>query len=229
MRNQNFLFIIFCLVLTVGLMESYALFKDHFSSRKEDSQKISSLRENLEREKLQVAELRSQIYDFQQEVAAQLPALEKIDKLSPGPQSFQLRSLASVSQKPTSSWELSSPLSAQGLAEFRKKDYSAAAKIFLEITQKYPTSPKIIEAYFFLGESYFLGAKSQECLDIVQEMMTQFPDNELTGFMMLRMGQILQGRGRSEEATEVYKTVAKFFPANQELKNQALTLAKSVE
>lgn len=226
MRSQNFLFISFCLILLVGLMQSYALFQDYFSPYKEDQNKISMLKNQLEKEKLKRIIVQNELYDFRQEIATNIPELQSIAKDA---KTYQLRSLASVSQAPISGFDLSKTLSERAKAEFREGKYDSAAQSFVELIKKYPTSPLVIESYFFMGESYFLSKKPQECLDVVDMMMSQFPDNELTGFLMLRMGQILLARGRDDEAKEVFATVGEKFSFNQELKNQAQRLERSSE
>lgn len=226
MRNQNFLFVVFCLVLTMGLMQGYFAFQEYFSPHKENLKQIAKLKGELERQHLKVAELESQVVDFQQEVAAQLPALEKL----PGtPKNFQIRNLASITQKPLDAFEMSGPLSERAKSEFRKQDFVAASKTFKELTEKFPTSPQVVEAYFFWAESLFLSSKPQECLDVVEQMLVQYPSHELTGFILLRMGQILQSRNRGDEAKEVYRSVAKSFSGNVELKRQAEQMEKSVQ
>lgn len=226
MAKQNFLFLTVCLILLTGIMQAYFVFERHFSPHKDDAQKIAKLSVALEEKNLRIASLESQLVDFQQEIAAQLPALKKLD---PSPKTFQLRSLASVMQKPLDAFEMSGSLSEKAKADFRRGDFSAAAKSFAHLTQKYPTSPLVIQAYFFWAESLYLNSRHQECLDVIDQMMTQFPEHELTGFIMLRMGQILQARSRTEEAAEVFKVVGKTFASNTELKVQADKLVKSIE
>jgi TolA-binding protein len=226
MGKQNFLFVIFCLVLVTGLMQSYFMFQDYFSPHWDDLRRISELKREVEEKNLKIAELENQIVDFQQSVAAELPALRKIEKT---PKTFQLRNLASVTQKPIDAFEMSGTLSEKARAEFRRGDFKAAAKSFARLTEKFPTSPVVVEAYFFWGESLYMSGRHQECLDVVDEMMTLFPDHELTGFLMLRMGQVLQARNRSEEAAEVFKVVGKNFASNHELKVQAEKLIQTVE
>jgi TolA-binding protein len=225
MKSQNFLFLTFCLVLVMGLMQSFFFFKDYFSPIKAYQHKISTMHLKLEKEKLRSAQFRNQVFDFQQEVAATLPALNKI---SPIPENFQLRSLASVTQKPLNAFEMSGALSEKARAEFRRKEYIQAAHTFELLTQKYPTSPKVIQAYFFWAESLFMSNQAQDCLDVIDVMITQFPDADLTGFIMLRMGQILEVKSRSEEAKEVYRTVAVKFAGNHELMSQAEKLYKGI-
>lgn len=226
MRNQNFLFICFCLILLTGLIQSYALFQNHFSPHKDDQKKIAELNNLLEKEKLQRILVQNQLSDYQQEIAANLPEFESIAK---GSDQYQLRNLASVSQAPIDGFDLSKSLSERAKAEFREGQFDQAVKSFAELTKKYPSSPLVAESYFFMGESYFMLQKPQDCLDVVDKMMNHFPEHELTGFLMLRMGQILQSQGRSHEAKEVFSLVSEKFAYNHELKDQAKSLERSAE
>ena len=226
MAKQNFLFLTFCLVILSGIMQAYFLFDRHFSPHKDDLKKIAHLQSELEEKEMRITAVEAQFVDFQQEIASQLPALQKLDK---NPKTFQLRNLASVTQKPIDSFEMSSTLSEKARAEFRKGDFKNSAKSFAQLTEKFPTSPLVVQAYFFWAESLYLNKQFQECLDVVDQMMTQYPEHELTGFIMLRMGQILQSRSRGEEASEVYRLVGKNFSSNSELKKQAEALGRSVE
>ena len=56
-----------------------------------------------------------------------------------------------------------------------------------------------------------------------------YPDNELTGFIMLRMGQIFESRERKNEALEVYRVVMDNFKDSADLKTQAGMLARKLE
>ncbi len=226
MGKQNFLFITFCMVLITGLMLSYFKFKEYFSPHRDDFRKITQLKQTVEEKDLAIAALQSQLIDFHQEVAAQIPALKRIEKI---PRTFQMRNLASVTQTPTESFEMSGALSEKARAEFRSGDFKASANRLSKLVQKYPTSPVVVEAYFFWGESLFMTGQHPECLDVVDQMMTLFPEHELTGFLMLRMGQILQSRNRGEEASEVYRIVKQNFSFNSELKLQAQKLSETVE
>lgn len=208
----------------MGLMQSYALFKNYFSPHKMDQKIISELKISIEKEKMKTIVLQNQIFDFQQEVAATLPSLDSVDR---NPSTFQVRNLASISQKPLLEMDLSGSLSQKAKSEFRQGEYSKAIESFKLLNERYPTSPLIVESYFLLGESYFLKNDVQECMDIVEHMMNHYPEHELTGFLMLRMGQVFQSQGRSDEAREVFRVVSQKFAFNQELKKQAEQLEKS--
>jgi len=224
MKSQTYLFVIFCLLLTTGLIEVNNLFHEYFSPMKAQQEHIARLEAQIERQKLQVAMLKNQIADETQQVAWAVPAL---DKMKPDSKNYALRNIASVSQSAIEPLDLSKPLLEQAKAEFRRGDYDRSAQTFQELMKKYPTSPVLVESLFFQAESYFMGGKYQECLDVVDHMVTQFPDHELTGYILLRQGQILEARHRSEEAEEVFRLVMKKFAYNHELSAQAKKLLQT--
>ncbi len=224
MDKGNFLFCTFCLVVTMGLMESFSMFNAHFSPEVENQKRIAQLQRQVELKKLQAAELQNQIIDFQQQVALQLPALQRI---SPSSKNFQLRSLASITQAPTKQFDLSATLLDRGQAQFRDKNFTASAQTFHSLINQFPTSPLVIQAHFFWAESLFLSGEQQKCLDVIDQMIELYPEQELTGFIMLRMGQILQARNRGDEASEVYRAVEQNFASNQELAHQAKEMLQS--
>lgn len=200
------------------------MFNAHFSPEVENQKRIAQLQRQVELKKLQAAELQNQIIDFQQQVALQLPALQRI---SPSSKNFQLRSLASITQAPTKQFDLSATLLDRGQAQFRDKNFTASAQTFHSLINQFPTSPLVIQAHFFWAESLFLSGEQQKCLDVIDQMIELYPEQELTGFIMLRMGQILQARNRGDEASEVYRAVEQNFASNQELAHQAKEMLQS--
>ncbi len=221
MKQQN-LFAIFCLVLTLGILLSYGALRDHFSDSKDLLKQVAFWKEQKDRVELRTAVLQDQMRAFQVEVAKTIP--EK------GPwQSFDQKNLFSQVRLPASELgvDLSSSELERGRKFFRDHKYTEAIRAFQELIDKYPSSGKAVEARFLLAESLFLSAQYSSCIDEIEIMMTQYPENELTGFIMLRMGQVLQSRNRSFEAAEVYQTVIRRFPASLSLKDQAEKLLKT--
>jgi len=101
--------------------------------------------------------------------------------------------------------------------DFRSDNYTAAAAKFRQVIERYPVSKDIIETHFLLAESLFLSGQIDASMDLVDEMMTRYPDSELTGFIMLRMGQVLEKKNRLDEALEVYQAVFRQFPKSPAL------------
>ncbi len=94
---------------------------------------------------------------------------------------------------------------------FGEKAYDKAIREFNGLLEKYPLSQHSVEARFFIAESYFLKKDFRNSLSEIDEMVTQYPQHDLTGFILLRMGQISEYNNQAEEASEIYKTVTKKF------------------
>ena len=216
--SANLFFSVFCLVLAAALAHSYSLFAAYFSPERDLVRKVAELESKVEREALKRSLAEARLSDYRFQVAKVLP------KNAPG-----LRSIASVSVEPVREMDLSGVLLERGKESFNKKNYSEAIFAFKELVNKYPSSSHVVMAHFFLAESYFLLSKPEDALNEIQFMMSQFPDDEKTGFIMLRMGQILEARERYAEAAEVYRTIQREFSSHHALKNQAKELLSKVQ
>lgn len=224
MRNQNSLFVVFCLCLTVGFLGAYAAFVGHFNGHEEYELKLISLQKQVEKEKFSNSLLTYQLKDFQQTVAQVLPEEGKLQA------KYELRNLSAVTRIPASeaALDLSGVIYEKGKRYFNNRDYERAIGEFTQILEKYPLSRHSVEARFFIAESYFLKRDFHSSLAQIDEMVTHYPQHDLTGFILLRMGQISEINSQPAEAAEVYKTVATNF-VNPDLKKQARKLAQSVE
>lgn len=226
--RTNLLFISFCLGLLAILVEVNSYFQGYFSDSKEYLKISQQLQIENERERLKTALVKNQLHDFEQDIARVLPT----DQLRiTNSKDYQLKMLASSVRLPASAEgvDLSSVLMEKGKSELKKEQYSSAAKVFQEVIQKYPISSQVVEAHFLLGESYFQSGKFDECLDVVYEMMNHFPQNEMTGYLMLRNAQILANRKRAAEAAELYRVVIRQFSSSEGLRQQAEKLLRGVD
>jgi tetratricopeptide (TPR) repeat protein len=224
MKSQNALFLVFCLSLTVGLLAAFNIFTAHFNGHQQYEARLESAQSNLQQEKFHNTLLVHQLKDFQQTVAQVLPDNQKLQA------QFQLKNWASVVRVPASVdyLDLSGALFEKGKKNFAGQEYDKAIRDFNRLLKEYPLSQHTVEARFFVAESYFLKKDFRESLSQIDEMVSQYPDNDLTGFILLRMGQISEYNSQTEEASEIYKTVLKNFKS-EELREQAKKLAKNIE
>jgi TolA-binding protein len=218
------LFLVFILCLTVGLQQSYQVFREHYSDSHDLEKEIGSLNEKSQRQALQAALLQNQVDDLQANVYA---TLEKKGEHLAWNERQWMKSLRGPASVP-----LIDSKSAQLLIEakdlFRAQKYPSATENLRKLISDYPVSKDIVEAHFLLAEALFVQGQLDASLDVIDQMMTRYPDSEMTGFIMLRMGQILEARKRSSDAKEVYRTVLREFPHSFELKQQAESLLKGV-
>jgi TolA-binding protein len=181
-------------------------------------------KQEIEREKLKTALVQNQLTDLREGVAQILPTHGLSSKDIADARLFELAQAVRVPAA-DASIDLSSVLMNQGREEFKNQHYEKAAHIFRDVISKYPVSPQIIDAHFLLGESLFQTEKYDDCLDVIYEMVSQFPQSEMTGYLMLRNAQIFQMRKRKKEAVEIYTIVQQQFASHAALKEQARRLA----
>lgn len=224
MKSQNSLFVIFCLCLTVGLLGVYNVFIGYFNGHQEYEMRLSALQQKVDNEKFNNSLLSYQLKDFQQTVAQVLPDNKNLQA------KYELKNLASSVRAPASdeAIDLSPVLFEKGKKFFNSQSYDKAIRSFNDLVEKYPLSNHSVEARFFIAESFFLKKDFKSCLQEIDTMVSQYPDNDLTGFILLRMGQISEFNNQTEEASEVYNAVQKRFK-NDQLKQQARKLAQSIE
>ena len=60
-------------------------------------------------------------------------------------------------------------------------------------------------------------------------MMNHYPQNEMTGYLMLRNAQILTQKRRNVEASELYRVIIRQFQTSEMLKQQAQKMLQGVE
>ncbi len=222
---MRFYFLTTCLATLTFNMAIFAVFVDHFSVRKDQLAVIERLKSELSQERFSSKLTLFQFKDFQESVALALPARQDLQF-----KSEQLRGLASIVRPDSSEskFDLSGVYFKRGKKYFKEREYSAAMREFERVLNLYPLSMYTIESNFFLTECLFLLKDYKKTLQQIDKMVLNYPDHELTGFSLLRMGQISEIHHQIEEATEIYKTVGQNFK-DQDLIRQAKLMAENIE
>ncbi len=206
-------FLSFILVLTLGWMQFYASVRERFNGVQELEEKVEATRRASERREIEIALEREQFLEFRQFVATLMPDVLKEKGL--GTEGYPFRSLASTISR-TEAIEvkraIAKTLFERGKSYFRDKEYAKAVKVFKQVTDKFGFSPFVAEAFFLSAESLFQLNEMEECTSVVHTMVELFPQHELTGFALVRLGRIYEMQNRNEEAIDIYRTVIRSFP-----------------
>lgn len=178
--------------------------------------------EQVRREESLRADLaEDRLSDFKGQVAAVLPhELSQADAKN----QYPLRQLASVvTQQGALQIERASGLLDNGKAKFRLGEFDESNSILYSLIAKYPESVHIAEAYFLLAEGQFQSKDYEASIATIEKMISLFPENELTGFALLRLGRIYEIQDRLEDASDIYKSVIANFkqPQWSDLQKQA--------
>jgi pentatricopeptide repeat protein len=143
---------------------------------------------------------------------------------------YEIRNIASVLNSTNSSLQIerASSLLEKAKEDFRTKNFEQSNLRLSRLIKLYPDSLHGPEARFLLVEGYFQARDYEACIEVVEEMIRLYPESELTGFALLRLGRIYEGRDRIEDAAEIYRSVVSHF-SQTELKRQAQLSLKAVD
>lgn len=214
-----------CLLVCMGIMQSYSHFRYYFSGAEQLKAEVAKLNHELEGQKLRTMVAMERAEDLRQSVAAALPP-ELINLVPQHAQKYQLRSIASVTQ--TGNLEkIRNPqnILQEGKEAFRKNHFEQASKIFESLVDVYPWSPVAPEALFLAVECQFQLERKTPMITLVEEMVSRYPESDLTGFALLRLSEMYVQEGRKDDAIEIVDTVVQNFP-NGDLRQQAEQVKK---
>ncbi len=193
-------------------MWSYSLFSSHFAGAPDATFKVEKMEADLAELQKEKAKLAYQFEDFRQNAALHWPEARKKDYRWP----------ASITV------DLSTSLYEKGRRSFQEKKWDEALTIFNQLLTEYPYSKWVTEAQYYLCEVEFQVRDFKATADCVTQMVEMFPESELTGFQLMRLGQVHEINGQVGEATEVYQIVQSQFE-EPILKRQSMESIKRLE
>ena len=215
--NTN-LFLVYILTLTSAITYFYVEAREYFSPVKHLSKKISHLENKLQEEKFKNLLTSYEFHDFRAYVGTLIPkALEETgyQKKFNQEKSYPIRSLASVTQKRTNenlAVSRANLVFEEGKKYFREQKYEAAVNSFKNLVEKHPYSAHVPESMFLLVESHFVLRNYDQSVYYANKMLDIYPDSELTGYALVRLGKVYEFQDRYTDAIDIYKTVIKSFP-----------------
>lgn len=110
----------------------------------------------------------------------------------------------------------------QGFKQLNQTDYKGAESSFKQFTSKYSSDPLIGNAWYWLGEAYYVQRDYTKAADSFRQGYTKLPDGPKAGDNLLKLAMSLSAMDRSKESCVVLKQVDKKFSANSEaIRNKA--------
>jgi TolA-binding protein len=215
--NTN-VFVVFSLCITLGLSYLYTELREFYSPAKRLSSEVHALEEKIREERFKRLLLSYEFQDFRNEVATVLPKAIRENGGDEAEKTFPMRSLASVVQSRSNenlNIEKARIIFSKAKKYFRDKKYSEASSAFANLIKSHPYSADLPEAMFLLVESQYQLHHLDICISWINQMIELYPDNELTGYAMVRLGKIFESQERHEEALDIYRTVLKSFPQRE--------------
>lgn len=217
--KKNGLFLVTSLFVLLFWQWAFYQLKGHYSGMHEARRQIAQLRLDLAHADVRAEVVQYKFDLFRQDVAKAIPTLN-IDPL----QRDGARSIASVVQAPPEEFLALAQVesSIENLrALFEKRRYKEVIQKAKNILSLNPVSTNLVSVYFMLSESYYQNNQFEACMETAQIMTRQFPENDKTGYVLLRVGLFLKEKNRIEEAQNMFSLVAHAFAQEKELKEQA--------
>lgn len=94
----------------------------------------------------------------------------------------------------------------------RGGDYVTAARAFRGYTQKYPHSALAPNAYYWLGESYYVTQNYKVSLDTFHTLLKNYPESEKVPDALLKVGYCQAEMKQIDAARATLNTVIKQYP-----------------
>ena len=204
-------FVSFCLIIVAALASMHAFFKDSFSPADRLRQQLTQVEKSRRAADFRALLLAHQLADYQQHVATLLPDAIKTRN---DQEAFPLRQLASVAAggaAETIRIERASGVFESAKLAFRDRDFEEANHLLSGLISRFPESAHVAEAHFLLAESQYQLKEYPSSAGTIEKMIDLFPENELTGFALLRLGHIYEGQDRIEDAGDIYRAVLANF------------------
>lgn len=90
--------------------------------------------------------------------------------------------------------------------------YGEAAKAFDAFIQKYPQSRLTPNAYYWLGESYYVSQKNRESLAAFERLISDYPGDAKVPGALYKIGRIQASTGDKKQAIATFERLLKDFP-----------------
>ena len=207
------------------ILAFHGYLREQFAPSKNLQKQIAVLEEEKHRAELRSQLAYDQLAEFKSQVAVILPQAEL---QGPSESNYPLRQLASVvaSGHPLVIERASSAFE-KAKSEFREKHFEDTSALLKDLIEHHPESTHVIEAHFLLAESQYQMGENEKAVGTIETMISLFPESELTGFSLLRLGKIFEKEERLEDAADIYRSVLNNFQQT-EITTQARAALKAV-
>lgn len=100
----------------------------------------------------------------------------------------------------------------QGFGEIKQQNYDAAEKTFAAFIKKYPDHALSANAYYWLGETYYVRKNYDESSKIFAAAYKKYPDGPKGADNLLKLGMSLAGQGKKDDACIALGQLRKQYP-----------------
>lgn len=96
--------------------------------------------------------------------------------------------------------------------QLRNSQYAQAASQFEDFLRRYPGSTLTADAYYWLGESYYVQRQFEQARQIFLTLGAEYPNSSKLPDVMLKLGYIYSETGNTDQAREMLEKLIQTYP-----------------
>ncbi|MGH8498769.1 MAG: tol-pal system protein YbgF, partial [Methylococcales bacterium] len=94
----------------------------------------------------------------------------------------------------------------------KQKDYVESARLFKSFIDTYPQAQLAPNAWYWLGESYYVTQNYEIAQQTFEGLLSQFPDSSKVPDGMLKLGYCQAQLGQKDRARNTFNEVLRLYP-----------------
>ncbi len=102
----------------------------------------------------------------------------------------------------------------EAFAHLKAGRYTDSARLFEDFIQQHPNHELTDNAYYWLGESYYVTRNYELALDAFEQLKSRFPNSHKLADALLKIGYTQYELGLYPQAWETLQTVVREFPSS---------------
>ncbi len=176
------------------------------------NQKINKIHGDIEQQTFQLEQVKKRQTELYQDLDTRLAKIEKSIK-------EEQQIAADKEEKENEAYQ-------DGLNKFKESKIKEASWAFSSFIQKYPTSPKIPNALFWLGNSFYALGSCDKAISPHEKLTKQYPDFEKTSEALLVMASCYQEINKSKQSKDTLELIVRDYPNTEAAKEAKSRLSK---
>lgn len=175
-------------------------------------QKINKLNGDIEQQNYQLEQIKKRQTDLYKDLDSRLVKIE---------QSIQEEKKIAAEKE-----EQENKAYQDGLDKFKDNKIKEASWAFSSFIQKYPSSPKIPNALFWLGNSFYALGSCEKAIQPHERLIKQYPSFDKNGDTMLVMASCYQELNKEKLTKETLENIIREYPNTEPAKEAKSRLSK---
>ena len=175
-------------------------------------QQLVAVQELTGQSQQRLTELRAQLEQRSEQIAAQGPA-PRPDSAAPG---APASGAPAAGAPPAAAEPGADQLMELGLQQLRRGSPATARSAFAQFLGQYPTHVRAGDAYFFTGEAWSAEQRTDSAAAAYRQVVQRYPASGHVAAALYKLGMIALGAGRRDDAIAQFSSLVAAYPTSAE-------------